>query len=99
MTVEKQTETWYVYLIITECNCLYTGVSTDVARRFQEHLDCYLGKSSKGAKYFRAHKPVEVVYCEALDSRSSALKREYAIKKSPKNKKERLVVEFGSVEK
>jgi len=81
MTVEKQTETWYVYLIITECNCLYTGISLDVVRRFQEHLDCYLGKSSKGAKYFRAHKPIEVVYCEALDSRSSALKREYAIKK------------------
>lgn len=67
-------------MIRTDSNSLYTGISTDVTRRFQEHLDCHLGVATKGAKYFRAHKPIAVVYREVCDNRSAALKREYEIK-------------------
>ena len=54
----------------------YTGITTDLDRRFREHLE---GRS--GARYFRGRKPTGVVYTETGHCRSSALKREAAIKK------------------
>ena len=54
---------------------LYTGISTDVERRYIEHTD------QKGAKYFRWRKPRELVYQESGHDRSSASKREIEIKK------------------
>lgn len=46
MTVKKN-QAWFVYIILTRCNALYTGISTDVDRRFHEHLACYQrGKSA-----------------------------------------------------
>ena len=54
---------------------LYTGISTDVERRYIEHTD------QKGAKYFRGRKPRELVYQESGHDRSSASKRESDIKK------------------
>ena len=53
---------------------LYTGISTDVERRYIEHTD------QKGAKYFRGRKPRELVYQESGHDRSSASKREIEIK-------------------
>lgn len=66
---------WCVYMIRCCDQSLYTGITTDVARRFNQHL------SGAGAKYFRAHKPEQVVYAETGHSRSSASKREAEIKK------------------
>ena len=74
---------WYVYIILTAKNRLYTGVSTDPERRFIEHLT----DPKKGAKFFRSDSPEKIVYLEEVDSYSSALKREIAIKKLPKSKK------------
>ena len=54
---------------------LYTGISTDVERRYIEHAD------QKGAKYFRGRKPRELVYQESGHDRSTASKRESDIKK------------------
>ncbi|NRB70513.1 MAG: GIY-YIG nuclease family protein [Xanthomonadales bacterium] len=54
---------------------LYTGVSTDVERRFAEHLT---GK--RGARYFQGRRPEAIVYRESGHDRSSALRREAAIK-------------------
>lgn len=62
---------------------LYTGITTDVERRFQEHQ----GNHSRGAKFFRSDPAVEVVYREAADSRSSASRREAAIKKLKRQEK------------
>jgi putative endonuclease len=76
---------WYVYIIQTEKNRLYTGVSTDPERRFIEHL-C---DTKKGAKFFRSDTPVKIVYLEEAFDYSSALKREIQIKKlSPRKKRE-----------
>jgi putative endonuclease len=72
---------WSVYLIETSCGKLYTGISTDVERRFQEHLAVFAGLSNQGAKYFRGREPVKVVHVEPFGSRSAASKREYAVKK------------------
>jgi putative endonuclease len=78
---------WYVYIILTEKNKLYTGVSTDPERRFVEHL-C---DRKKGAKFFRSDSPVKIVYAEDCDSYSDALKREIEIKRMPVKKKRELI--------
>jgi len=82
---------WWVYIIETKCKKLYTGITTDVARRFQEHLAVHRKESDKGAKFFRGHEPNRVVYQEAYGSRSVASKREYEIKKMSALKKRSLI--------
>lgn len=76
---------WYLYIIRTTKDKYYTGITTDVERRFLEHV------SGKGAKYFKMDKPVEVVYTESLENRSLALKREYEIKQLTRKQKDRLI--------
>jgi putative endonuclease len=66
---------WYVYMILCSDDSLYTGITTDVARRFDEH------SSQKGAKYFRGRSPREIVFIEGGHSRSSASQREAFVKK------------------
>ena len=73
-------------------NSLYTGITTDLVRRTDEH-NGVSGKNT-GAKYTRMRQPVKRVYEEELTSRSEAGKREAAIKKLSKDKKEDLVREF-----
>jgi putative endonuclease len=67
---------WFVYIIKCSDDSLYTGVTTDIERRFSEHAG-----DEKGAKYFNGRHPLEVVYSEAGHSRSSACQREASIKK------------------
>jgi putative endonuclease len=74
--------TWTVYIIRCDDETLYTGVTTDIDRRFQEHLE-----HPRGAKYFNGRKPREVVYMETGHSRSSACSREAAIKKLSRDQK------------
>jgi len=76
---------WYLYIIQTEKNKLYTGIATDVERRFVEHL------IGIGAKYFRSDEPVKVVYCEQFSNRSEASMREAAIKKLSRAEKLKLI--------
>lgn len=74
---------WYVYMIKASDGSLYTGITTDVQRRFQEHLGGNPGAKKgvkKGAKYFQGRKPEKVVYVEEGHDRSSASKREAEIK-------------------
>jgi len=78
--------TWYVYMIRCSDASLYTGVTTDIERRFKEHKE-----SKKGSKYARAKIPLRVVYEETCASRSLAQKRECVIKKFEKKEKELLV--------
>jgi putative endonuclease len=77
---------WFVYMIEASDRSLYTGVTTDVQRRFAEH-----GDTDKGAKYFRGRKPLKVVYTQSLPDRSSALKREAEIKKLTRKNKLQLI--------
>lgn len=80
---------WFVYMIEASDKSYYTGITTDVERRFDEHCS-----STLGAKYFNGRSPVKVIYQEAEHSRSSASKREYAIKKLSRRQKELLVQGF-----
>jgi len=79
---------WTVYIIRCSDDSLYTGVTTNLERRFREHSG-----SARGAKYFGGRKPVEIVYREDDHSRSSACKREAAIKKLDRGQKLRLIRE------
>ena len=67
-----------------ECSdgTLYTGITTDLERRLDEH-----NTSNKGAKYTRARRPVVLVYFEEVENRSLASKREFSIKKMSRTKK------------
>lgn len=76
---------WSVYIIRCSDDSFYTGITTDVQRRFQQHL------TGKGAKYFRGRKPESVVYTESGHSRSSAGIREAAIKAYSKSEKQSLI--------
>ena len=76
---------WYVYILRCGDGTFYTGSTDDVERRLAVH------RSGKGAKYTRGRGPLELVYQEALPDRSSALRREAAIKKLPRAQKERLI--------
>lgn len=79
---------WFVYMIRTNDGQLYTGITTDIQRRWQEHST---GKG--GARYFRTRKPEAISLLELHPDRSSASKREAAIKKLAKQAKEALVME------
>jgi putative endonuclease len=80
-----QTAEWQVYILLCSDNSLYTGITTDVRRRFSQHCDGH------GAKYFRGRAPKRLVYLETGHDRSSASRREIAIKKLPRNKKWQLI--------
>jgi predicted GIY-YIG superfamily endonuclease/ribonuclease HI len=65
---------WNVYIILCSDDSLYTGITTDVDRRFAQHGE------GRGARYFRGRQPTRLVYLESGHTRSSAGKREAEIK-------------------
>jgi putative endonuclease len=75
----------HVYVLECDDGTLYTGYTTDVERRVAEH------DAGEGAKYTRGRTPVELVYTEAFDARSAAMRREHEIKQLSRAGKERLV--------
>ncbi|PLY10024.1 MAG: endonuclease [Arcobacter sp.] len=77
---------YFVYILECCDGSLYTGITTDVAKRLDEH-----NLSDKGAKYTKARRPVKLLYEESAIDRSSASKREYAIKKLTRIKKLELI--------
>lgn len=79
-------EIWYLYILRCGDDSLYTGITTDVERRFKTHCQ------GKGAKYTRGRGPLALVYRETCGSHSQALKRELEIKALPRQEKEKLVV-------
>lgn len=76
---------WQVYMILCSDNSLYTGITTDIKRRFRQHAE------GSGAKYFRGRRPLAVVYCEADHTRASASKEEARIKALTRGEKELLL--------
>lgn len=63
---------------------LYTGITTDVERRLEEH------RTGKGAKYTRGRGPLNLVYQEECADKSTALKRELEIKALTREEKLKL---------
>lgn len=77
---------YFVYILECSDQTLYTGITTDLKKRLDEH-----NGSDKGAKYTRVRRPVKIVYTEEAENRSLASKREYAIKKLTRMKKLELI--------
>lgn len=77
---------YFIYILKCSDETLYTGITTDIQRRVNEH-----NNSDKGAKYTKLRRPVTLVYSEESQDRSSASKREYAIKKLTRKEKLELI--------
>ena len=65
---------WSVYILLCSDRSLYTGIATNVEKRFSDH------KNGKGGRYTRSHKVVRVIYSESFKTQTEALKRERQIK-------------------
>ena len=78
---KKLTTVWHLYLIECADGSLYTGVTTDVERRFAEHV------AGTGARYTRSRLPVVLVASRPVGSKPQALRAEFAIKRLPRGKK------------
>jgi putative endonuclease len=84
----KLTDNWSLYIIEADDASLYTGITTDVERRFGEHLH-----GPYGARYFNGRRPLRIIYREDGHSRSSASRRELEIKKLSRRAKQHLVAQ------
>ena len=78
---------WYTYILRCEDGSLYSGITTDLARRFREHAS---GKK-KGAKYTRRHPPVRFEAAWQSETRAEASRLEYRLKRLTKAEKEALI--------
>ncbi|GMM89733.1 GIY-YIG nuclease family protein [Vibrio fortis] len=87
MTDQKSDADWVVYLIRTRHNALYCGITNNLTRRFEQH------QQGKGAKALKGKGPLSLEWSHIVDSKSHALRIEYAIKQLSKPRKESLVKE------
>ena len=82
----KTTNNWSLYIIEASDTSLYTGITTDVERRFSEHL-----QGPRGARFFNGRTPLKIVYREDGHNRVSASQREAEIKKLSRSAKQQLI--------
>lgn len=78
---------WFVYVVRCRDGSLYTGITTDIARRINEH-----NNGTTAAAYTRSRRPVTLVYNERVKTRSAAARREAEIKNMEKRDKENLII-------
>jgi putative endonuclease len=76
---------YFVYIIECANKALYTGITNDLKRRFEQH------KTGRGARYTSYNPAVKIRYCKKYATRSAAAKREYQIKSWPRTKKLALI--------
>lgn len=76
---------WMVYILECADKTLYTGITNDLTRRIAQH------NAGQGAKYTRGRAPLKLVYSEACEGKSKALKREIQIKALSRAKKIALI--------
>ena len=75
----------YTYILKCQDGSFYTGWTNDLEKRIQAH------NAGKGAKYTKNRRPVKLIYWEEYETKSEAMKREYAIKHMSRQEKEKLV--------
>ncbi|NQY43461.1 MAG: GIY-YIG nuclease family protein [Simkaniaceae bacterium] len=83
----KNRKSWFLYIIRTNAGTLYTSVTIDLERRFEEHQS----QGKKCAKYLRGKGPLELVHYEGLPDKASAYSLEMKIKRLSKDEKERYI--------
>ncbi len=82
----KKEKEYFVYILECKDESFYTGITTELERRVEEH-----NFSDKGAKYTKMRRPVKLIYFEKVKNKSEASKREFEIKKLKRKEKENLV--------
>ena len=82
----ERAATWYVYIVECRDGTFYTGITTDPARRVDEH-----NRSPVGARYTRSRRPVRLVYQEEAASRAAAARREHALRRLRRVDKQALI--------
>jgi putative endonuclease len=83
----KQKSVWSLYLIKTAQRKIYTGISTDVERRFQEHQD----GGRLAAKFLRGKGPLSLEFFTQVGDRAEASRLEYRIKNLTRSEKEKII--------
>jgi putative endonuclease len=76
---------WFVYFLKCRDGSLYTGITNDLDKRFNEHM------SGRGSKYVRSRKAKKIVYIENFPTKSGALKREAELKHLSRQRKLELI--------
>ena len=77
---------FYCYILECSDGTYYTGWTTDPERRLKQHND------GTGARYTRSRLPVNMVYIEPQPDRTTAMKRERAIKRLSRERKKKLIL-------
>jgi len=85
---------WYLYMIKCRDGALYTGISTDVDRRFAQHQT----QGPPGSKYLKGRGPLTLVFQRKLGIKSLALKVEHRVKKMSKGQKNKVIGVRGYIE-
>jgi putative endonuclease len=82
---KDQSMSWCTYVLLCKDGTFYTGITNDLDKRFQAHMD------GTGAKYTRARGVKEIVYTKLHSSRSTASIHEAQIKKLSRKEKVLLI--------
>lgn len=82
-----QARAWWLYMVRTKTGALYTGITTDVARRFREHAS----GGARAARYLRGNAPAAVVFRKRIGPKALAAKVEWRVKRLVRAKKEAIV--------
>lgn len=90
----KDISAYYVYILKCSDGTYYSGITTNIVRRINEH-----NHSKKGAKYTLGRRPVELVYLEEAENESIAKSREFKIKKLSRADKAGLINTYSLLSK
>lgn len=93
MTTKKSVAPWYLYIVETKYQHLYTGITLDWKRRFEEHNT----NSPKCAKALKGKGPLLLQYCVLLPDRRTAMQAEIWLKKQSRPKKLALIKKTSSL--
>lgn len=88
--MNSEEKEYFIYMIRCKDNSLYTGITTDLKRRMEEHLE----KGKKGAKYTSSHDIVKIETAWKTTDKKKASKLEYHIKTLKKAQKEELIIDY-----
>ena len=78
----------YTYILKCKDNTCYTGYTNNLEKRLKAHNE------GKGAKYTKGRGPVELVYYEEYEDKSTAMRREWEIKQLSRSEKEKLIEQY-----
>jgi predicted GIY-YIG superfamily endonuclease len=86
---KKKAAAWFLYILTCRDGTLYTGITTDLVRRVQQH------NNGSASRYTRSRLPVKIAFSMPCRNRSQALKKEFAVKQLSRKKKDAYIRDNG----